>query len=108
MPDISNGQAFFRRDVTEGRPGLALSLVLTIVNTNQNCQPLANAAVEISFPETTSAAVYATGVYASKGRNPTSNASDMVFSDGTSTELATLNGTVSAGYAAALTVGVPA
>ncbi len=173
-----NNQAFFRRDVTEGRPGLALSLVLTIVNTNQNCQPLANAAVEIwqcdasgnyseysqpgydgtgqtflrglqvtdangqvtfttiypgwyagrathihvdvfvngvnkkttqiAFPETTSAAVYATGVYASKGRNPTSNASDMVFSDGTSTELATLNGTVSAGYTATLTVGVPA
>src|SRR5215831_5973372 len=33
-----NGQAFFRRDITEGRPGLALSVVLTIVNTNQNCQ----------------------------------------------------------------------
>jgi hypothetical protein len=32
----------------------------------------------------------------------------MVLSDGTSTELATLNGTVSAGYTAALTVGVPA
>src|SRR5262245_49906381 len=31
-----NNQAFFRRDVTEGRPGLPLALVLTIVNTNQN------------------------------------------------------------------------
>jgi hypothetical protein len=107
LPDISNVQAFFKRDVTEGRPGLVLSLVLTIVDTSQNCQPLANAALEISFPETTSAAVYATVVYSSKGRSPTSN-SDMVLSDGTSTELATLNGTVSAGYTAALTVGVPA
>jgi len=172
-----NSQAFFRRDITEGRPGLALSLVLTFVNTNQNCQPLPNAAVEVwqcdasgnyseyaqpgydgtgqtflrglqmtdangqvtfttiypgwyagrathihvevfvngvnkkttqvAFPEATSTTVYATGVYASKGRNPTSNASDMVFSDGTSMELATLSGTVSSGYAATLTIGVP-
>jgi len=173
-----NSQAFFRRDITEGRPGLALSLVLTIVNTNQNCQPLSNAAVEIwqcdatgnyseyaqpgydgtgqtflrglqvtdtngqvtfttiypgwyagrathvhvdvfvngvnkkttqiAFPEATSAAVYASGVYATKGRNPTSNASDMVFSDGTSSELATLSGSVAAGFTATLTIGVPA
>ena len=42
-----NNQAFFRRDITEGRPGLPLTLVLTIVNTNQSCQPLSNAAIEI-------------------------------------------------------------
>jgi hypothetical protein len=52
------------------------------------------------------AAVYATGVYASKGQNPTSNAGDDVFSDGTSSELATLAGGPSGGYAATLTVGV--
>jgi protocatechuate 3,4-dioxygenase beta subunit len=173
-----NSQAFFRRDITEGRPGLALSLVLTIVNTNQNCQPLSNAAVEIwqcdatgnyseysqpgydgtgqtflrglqvtdangqvtfttiypgwyagrathihvdvfvngvnkkitqvAFPEATTTSVYASGVYASKGRNPTSNSSDMVFSDGTSMELATLAGSVSAGYVDTLTIGVTA
>jgi protocatechuate 3,4-dioxygenase beta subunit len=173
-----NNQAFFRRDITEGRPGLALTLVLTIVNTSQNCQPLANAAIEIwqcdasgnyseysqpgyngtgqtflrglqvtdangqvtfttiypgwyggrathihvdvfvngvnrkttqiAFPEATSAAVYASGVYASKGRNPTTNTSDMVFSDGTSQELAALTGGISSGYTAALTIGVPA
>ena len=172
-----NNQAFFRRDVTEGRPGLPLTLVLTIVNTNQNCQPLSNAAVEIwqcdasgnyseysqpgyngtgqtflrglqvtdangqatfttiypgwyggrathihvdvfvngvnkkttqiAFPESTSAAVYASGVYASRGANPTSNASDMVFSDGISSELATLAGSVGAGYTATLSIGVP-
>jgi hypothetical protein len=49
------------------------------------------------FPKTRSAVVYAIGVRASKGRTPTSNASDMVLSDGTPTELATLNGIVSAG-----------
>jgi len=173
-----NNQAFFRRDITEGRPGLPLSLMLTIVNTNQNCQPLTNAAVEIwqcdatgnyseyaqpgydgtgqtflrglqmtdtsgqvtfttiypgwyagrathihvdvfvngvnrkttqiAFPEATSSAIYATGAYASKGRNPTTNASDMVFSDGTSSELATLTGSVATGYTATLTIGVSA
>ena len=172
---ISN-QAYYRRDITEGKPGLALSLVLTIVNTNQNCQALANAAVEvwqcdasgnyseysqpgfngtgqtflrglqttdssgqvtfttiypgwyagrathihvdvfingaivkttqIAFPESTTAAVYATGVYAAKGLNSTTNASDNVFSDGTSMELATLSGSTTSGYTATLTIGV--
>jgi hypothetical protein len=36
---------------------------------------------QIAFEESVIAAVYATGVYGSKGRNPTSNAGDMVFAD---------------------------
>jgi hypothetical protein len=63
---------------------------------------------QVAFPEATNSAVYATGIYASEGRNPTSNASDMVFSGGTLMELATLSGTVSSGYAATLTIAVPA
>ena len=39
--------AFFRRDVTEGRPGTPLALTLTIVNTASGCTALANASVEI-------------------------------------------------------------
>jgi protocatechuate 3,4-dioxygenase beta subunit len=39
---------------------------------------------QIAFPESTTASVHATGVYAAKGRNSTTNASDNVFSDGTS------------------------
>jgi len=45
-------------------------------------------------------------VYASKGQNPTSNARDNVFADGTSTELASLAGDPSSGYMATLTIGV--
>jgi protocatechuate 3,4-dioxygenase beta subunit len=171
-----NNPAYFRRDITEGKPGLPLSLVLTIVNTNRSCQAVSNAVVEIwqcdatgnyseysqqgfdgtgqtflrglqttdangqvtfttiypgwymgrathihvdvfmngvnvkntqiAFPEATSAAVYATGVYAAKGRNTTTNASDNVFSDGTSMELATLVGSTASGYTATLTIGV--
>lgn len=61
---------------------------------------------QIAFPENTSAEVYRQGVYASKGQNTTSNASDNVFSDGVSLELATVTGSPSAGYAATLQIGV--
>ena len=61
---------------------------------------------QIAFPETVSAQVYRTGVYAAHGQNTTSNASDMVFADGTSTEMATLAGDPSTGYTATITLGV--
>ena len=140
--------AFFRRDVAEGRPGLAVTLTLTIVSVSSNCSPISGANVEIwqcdasgnyseysqpgfdgtgqtflrgvqttdssgqvtfttiypgwymgrathihvdvfrngslvkttqiAFPENITAQVYATGVYARKGQNTTSNSSDMV------------------------------
>jgi protocatechuate 3,4-dioxygenase beta subunit len=61
---------------------------------------------QIAFPESVSSSVYRTGVYASKGQNSTSNASDNVFSDGTQSELAALSGDTTAGYIASLTIGV--
>jgi hypothetical protein len=63
---------------------------------------------QLAFPETISAAVYAQGVYAPKGQNPTRNATDMVFSDSLQSELATLVGDVTTGYTATLTIGVAA
>jgi protocatechuate 3,4-dioxygenase beta subunit len=39
--------AFFRRDITEGKPGLPLTLTMTVVNVRSNCAPLAGLAVEI-------------------------------------------------------------
>jgi protocatechuate 3,4-dioxygenase beta subunit len=171
-----NNSAYYRRDVTEGKPGLPLTLVLTVVNANSACSAVANANVEIwhcdaagnyseysqpgfdgtgqtflrgvqttdsggqvtfttiypgwyagrathihvdvfvngslvktaqvAFPEGTTAGVYSTGVYASKGQNPASNASDNVFSDGTQSEMATLTGNTSSGYTASLTIGI--
>ena len=50
--------------------------------------------------------VYANGVYASKGANPTTNAGDNVFADGTGDELASLVGDTSSGYTATLTIGI--
>ena len=42
-----NNTAYFRSDITEGRSGLPLTLLLTVVNTKSGCSPVANANVEI-------------------------------------------------------------
>ena len=173
-PSLTN---FVRSDIREGKSGLTLALTITIVNSNNSCLPVANAAVDIwqcdaqgnyseyaqpgyngtgqtflrgiqttdasgrvtfttvfpgwyqgrathihvevkvggavvkvtqiAFEESIIAAVYAAGVYAAKGRNPTSNASDMVFADSLSSETATITGgDASSGYSAAFTVSI--
>ena len=61
---------------------------------------------QIAFPESITAEVYASGVYASKGQSPTKNASDNVFADGTTTEMATVSGSADAGIEASLTIGI--
>jgi protocatechuate 3,4-dioxygenase beta subunit len=166
----------FRSDVTEGKPGLPLSLSITVVNANNLCAPVAGANVEIwqcdaegrysqysqpgydgrnesflrgiqttdasgrvtfrtvypgwyqgrathihvevvlngrsikvtqiAFPEDVTAAVYANGVYAAKGQNPTRNATDNVFADGVQSQLASLSGSPTSGYTATFTLGV--
>jgi protocatechuate 3,4-dioxygenase beta subunit len=168
---ISNA-AFYRRDITEGRSGLPLTLTLTVVNVNNACAAVSGVQVEIwqcdaggtyseygsgagqtflrgvqttdangqvtfatiypgwyagrathihvdvyrsgtivkttqiAFPEDVTRAVYASGVYASKGQNSTTNAGDMVFSDGTTGEMATISGNTTSGYTATLQVGI--
>jgi protocatechuate 3,4-dioxygenase beta subunit len=171
-----NNQAFYRRDIAEGKSGLPLTLTLTVVNTNNGCSAISGVQVEvwqcdatgnyseysqpgfngtgqtflrgvqttdangqvtfttiypgwyqgrathihvdvyrsgtiikttqIAFPESISAAVYASGVYASKGQSPTNNASDNVFSDGVINELATVTGNTTSGYTATLNIGI--
>jgi protocatechuate 3,4-dioxygenase beta subunit len=162
----------FRSDVREGRPGTPLALTITIVNTNANCSPVQNAAVEIwqcdaagtysqygtqaaqtylrgiqitnasgqvtfttiypgwyqgrathihvevtlngasvkvtqiAFPEAVTAGVYATGVYAARGQNPTSNARDGIFADSLDAELATVSGDPATALTATFQVGV--
>lgn len=171
--------AFYRQDIREGRSGLPLQLVLTVVNASTSCAPIAGASVEIwqcdaaghyseyaqpgydgtgltflrglqvadangrvvfttiypgwyagrathihvkvivggvtvkttqlAFPEAVTQLVYATvAPYTSQGQNSTTNASDNVFSDGTSTEMVTLTGDTTNGYTGALTIVVSA
>jgi len=61
---------------------------------------------QIAFPEAINNAVYATGVYASRGSNPTSNLQDGIFADSLSSELVTPSGNPTAGYSASYQVGV--
>lgn len=61
---------------------------------------------QIAFPDSATAAVYATGVYAARGQNPTSNAGDTIFADSLSSELATVTGDATNGYTATFTVAI--
>jgi protocatechuate 3,4-dioxygenase beta subunit len=173
-----------RRDITEGRPGVALTLTLKLVDVNNACAPLANAAVyvwhcdkdglysgyqqngndtrgetfmrgvqltsakgivrfttvypgwyagrithihfqvypnadtnttatatsQLAFPQDVTRAVYDSKLYVARGQNTsvTDFAHDNVFSDGVEYQLAKMKGSVDAGYAAKLLVGVAA
>jgi len=170
-PSLSD---FIRSDIREGRSGAALTLAITVVNTNNNCAPVEQAQVEIwqcdatgnysqygsqvaqtflrgiqttnsdggvtfttiypgwyqgrathihvevsrngsslkvtqiAFPESTNATVYATGVYAARGSNPTSNARDNIFADSIGSELATVSGDPASGLTASFRIGIAA
>jgi protocatechuate 3,4-dioxygenase beta subunit len=61
---------------------------------------------QIAFPESINNAVYATGVYASKGPNPMSNLSDGIFADSLASELVTPVGSPTSGYTASCQVAL--
>jgi protocatechuate 3,4-dioxygenase beta subunit len=61
---------------------------------------------QIAFDESVNRAVYATGVYASRGSNPTSNTADNIFADSLASELVTPTGDATNGYSATFQVGV--
>lgn len=163
-----------RSDIREGKSGATLTLAITVVNSSNNCSPVANANVEIwqcdaagnysqygtqtaqtylrgiqttngdgqvtfttvypgwyqgrathihvevvrngvsskvtqiAFPESVNAAVYATGVYASRGSNPTANARDGIFADSLDSEMASVSGDATNGFTATFRVGIAA
>jgi protocatechuate 3,4-dioxygenase beta subunit len=61
---------------------------------------------QMAFPESINNTVHSAGVYASRGNNPTSNASDGIFADSLASELVTPSGSVSTGYVAAFQMAV--
>jgi len=61
---------------------------------------------QIAFPESVNNVVHTSGVYASRGSNPMTNASDGIFSDSLASELVTPTGSVAGGYAASFQLGV--
>ena len=63
---------------------------------------------QIAFPESTNHAVYATGVYASRGPNPISNTRDNIFADSLDSELAMVSGDPASGLTATFRIGIAA
>jgi protocatechuate 3,4-dioxygenase beta subunit len=61
---------------------------------------------QMAFPETINDTVYRSGVYASRGTNPTTNLSDGIFTDSLSSEIVTPTGDPASGYAASFQVGI--
>ncbi len=61
---------------------------------------------QIAFPESVNNAVHRTGVYASRGSNPISNAQDGIFSDSLASEIVTPSGDAASGYTATFQVGI--
>jgi protocatechuate 3,4-dioxygenase beta subunit len=61
---------------------------------------------QIAFPEEVTAAVYRTGVDATKGQNATTNSRDNVFADSVSQEMITLSGNTTSGFTGTFQVGI--
>ena len=101
QPTDSNGRATF----TTIYPGWYAGRV-THIHIEVSVNGRSVKTTQIAFPEEVTAAVYASGVYAAKGQNPTKNAGDMVFSDGVTSQLASLVGSTAAGYTATFTIGI--
>jgi len=61
---------------------------------------------QIAFPEGVNNLVHTSGVYAPRGTNPMSNASDGIFADSLSAELVTPAGDPSSGYSAVFQIAI--
>ncbi|WP_236250574.1 intradiol ring-cleavage dioxygenase [Microbulbifer sp. ALW1] len=177
---VLSNSAMVRSDITEGKTGVPLTLVLNLVDVNNGCAPITNASVyvwhcdkdgrysgysqpgadergttycrgiqdvdsdgmalfetiypgwysgrithihfqvflfssstatatsQIAFPQEITEAVYDSTLYADNGQNSSvgSFASDNVFSDGVSYQLAEVTGDLESGYVATLQVGI--
>lgn len=64
------------------------------------------ATTQIAFPDSLNTTIYNTALYSPHGQNSTTNSNDMVFSDSVSSELVTITGDTTNGYAATFQVGV--
>lgn len=101
QPVDSGGIARFTTVYPGWYGGRATHIHLEVFVNNQSVKT-----TQLAFPEDVNSAVYASGVYAARGQNLTKNTNDNVFSDGVTSQLATLTGNTSSGYAATFTVGI--
>ncbi|MGH9147640.1 MAG: intradiol ring-cleavage dioxygenase [Vicinamibacterales bacterium] len=97
----ANGQVTFTTIYPGWYQGRATHIHVDVVRAGASVK-----VTQIAFPEATNAAVYGTGVYASRGSNPTANTADNIFSDSLSSELATVSGDPTSGITATFRIGV--
>lgn len=97
----ANGRVAFTTIYPGWYPGRATHIHVDVAINGRSVK-----VTQIAFPEDITAAVYRTGVYSSSGQNPTTNATDNVFGDGVSQELASVSGDTTNGYTATFQIGV--
>ena len=99
-----------RRSTRRATPGAGRTSTSRCSGASSAATNVANkiATSQIALPKATNDQVYATAGYEQSVTNQAqvSLASDMVFSDGSSLELATMTGSVAGGFTATLTVAV--
>src|SRR4051794_12776244 len=98
-----SGQATFTTIYPGWYQGRATHIHIEVVRNGASAK-----VTQIAFPESVNATVYASGVYASRGSNPTTNARDGIFADSLGSEVATVSGDPVNGYTATFTVGIAA
>ena len=99
----ANGQVTFTTVYPGWYQGRATHIHVEVTRNGQSLK-----VTQIAFPDSVNAEVYGTGVYASRGSNPTTNTRDGIFADSLNSELATVSGNSSSGYTATFTVGLAA
>ena len=99
----ANGQVTFTTVYPGWYQGRATHIHVEVVRNGASVK-----VTQIAFPESTNNAVYATGVYASRGSNPTTNTRDNIFADSLNSELATVSGDPAGGLSATFRIGIAA
>jgi protocatechuate 3,4-dioxygenase beta subunit len=99
----ANGRATFTTIYPGWYQGRATHIHVEVVRNGASAK-----VTQIAFPAATTVAVYASGVYASRGNNPTSNTADNVFADSLNAELAAVTGDPATGLTATFQVSIAA
>jgi protocatechuate 3,4-dioxygenase beta subunit len=97
----ANGQAKF----TTIYPGWYTGRV-THIHVEVFINSVLRSTTQLAFPDSINTAVYKTSLYSAHGQNSITNSNDGIFSDSYSSELVTLTGDTTNGYAATFQLGV--
>jgi protocatechuate 3,4-dioxygenase beta subunit len=97
----ANGQVKFTTIYPGWYQGRATHIHVEVIQNGRSLK-----VTQIAFPDSVNAEVHATGVYASRGANPTTNLRDGIFADSLNSELATVSGSPSSGYSATFNIGL--